>query len=507
MSHYQMPSPVCRPAYKSAWMLQGAIFRICSRQTFFCNVQAQNNTRSMTSEEVRLARLRRTLHSLATRFPKIILKRVDSAFPVLKNKASVQLKAASNEAAHFSMDFNAEEHGEQSEELSKLCSKENLDSCDISQNNGRRMTSKEERLMRLGRTLHSLATLVPKITLTRVVSTFPVLMDKANVQLNATATEATHCIEEPHGEHSAELSELNVEENVNSCRTCKKSFSCNNNLSGHTYVSNREKMSLCEKCVKSFNDKSSPLQRFGCDEGAFSCDVCNKSFTSRCDLDAHIRVHTGERRFSCELCKKMFRHRCSLVSHLRIHTGERLFVCSVCEKLFTIHRNLLTHLRIHSGERPFVCKVCKKMFRHDTNLKMHLKIHSGERPFSCEVCKKSFICRYTLNDHLRIHTGERPFSCEVCKKMFRLRQYLVAHLRVHSGERPFSCEVCKKRFTQRSHLHTHLGVHTGERPFSCEVCKKRFTQSSHLHTHLRVHNVERKFRSRKKSKRVSQSSP
>jgi hypothetical protein len=41
----------------------------------------------MTSEEERLARLRRTLHSLATRVPKVILTLVDWTFPVLKNKA------------------------------------------------------------------------------------------------------------------------------------------------------------------------------------------------------------------------------------------------------------------------------------------------------------------------------------------------------------------------------------------------------------------------------------
>jgi hypothetical protein len=28
MSHYQMSSPICRVPYKSAWMLQGAIFSI-----------------------------------------------------------------------------------------------------------------------------------------------------------------------------------------------------------------------------------------------------------------------------------------------------------------------------------------------------------------------------------------------------------------------------------------------------------------------------------------------
>jgi hypothetical protein len=48
---------------------------------------AQNITRRMSSEEERLARLRRMLHSLATRVPKIILTRVDWIFPVPKNKA------------------------------------------------------------------------------------------------------------------------------------------------------------------------------------------------------------------------------------------------------------------------------------------------------------------------------------------------------------------------------------------------------------------------------------
>jgi hypothetical protein len=48
---------------------------------------AQNNTRRMASEEERLARLRRTLHSLATRVPKVILTRVDCTFPVLKSDA------------------------------------------------------------------------------------------------------------------------------------------------------------------------------------------------------------------------------------------------------------------------------------------------------------------------------------------------------------------------------------------------------------------------------------
>jgi hypothetical protein len=52
---------------------------------YVCSVQ--NNTSRMTTEEERLARLRRVLHSLATRVPKVILNRVECTFPVLKNQA------------------------------------------------------------------------------------------------------------------------------------------------------------------------------------------------------------------------------------------------------------------------------------------------------------------------------------------------------------------------------------------------------------------------------------
>jgi hypothetical protein len=41
----------------------------------------------MVTEEERLARLRRTLHSLATLVPKIILTRVDRTYPVLRDQA------------------------------------------------------------------------------------------------------------------------------------------------------------------------------------------------------------------------------------------------------------------------------------------------------------------------------------------------------------------------------------------------------------------------------------
>jgi hypothetical protein len=52
---------------------------------YVCSIES--DAMRMTNEEERLVRLRRTLHSLATRVPKVILKRVECTFPVLKNRA------------------------------------------------------------------------------------------------------------------------------------------------------------------------------------------------------------------------------------------------------------------------------------------------------------------------------------------------------------------------------------------------------------------------------------
>jgi KRAB domain-containing zinc finger protein len=128
--------------------------------------------------------------------------------------------------------------------------------------------------------------------------------------LDATSAEAAHFnkdvnTEELLGEHSADLSELHSEEKFDSCEICRKPLSHNKNASGPTGVSSRYRISHCEMCVSSFTAKRSAKRRSTGRKLKVSCDICNKSFTSRYDLDSHIRVHTGERPFSCEVCKKV----------------------------------------------------------------------------------------------------------------------------------------------------------------------------------------------------------
>ncbi|XP_021927598.1 zinc finger and SCAN domain-containing protein 5B-like [Zootermopsis nevadensis] len=139
-----------------------------------------------------------------------------------------------------------------------------------------------------------------------------------------------------------------------------------------------------------------------------------------------------------------------------IHGEERAYSCNVCNKSFSWRSHLMIHQRIHSGERPYTCDVCNKSFGRRNHLKIHQSTHSGEQPHSCDVCNKAFSRRSLLKRHLHVHSGERPYSCHLCNKSFSQRSHLKVHQRIHSGERPYSCNKCDKSFSRRSILKGHM---------------------------------------------------
>eukprot|EP00474_Spongospora_subterranea_P009476 CRZ09934.1 hypothetical protein [Spongospora subterranea] len=114
--------------------------------------------------------------------------------------------------------------------------------------------------------------------------------------------------------------------------------------------------------------------------------------------------------------------------------GKKMFACQQCSKVFSRGNNLQAHMRIHTGEMPYVCEHCPKSFARRSGLSRHQRTHTGEKPLQCPQCDKSFADSSNLSRHLRLHSGERPFACEICQKRFSWKSSLEWHLRSHNNE-------------------------------------------------------------------------
>ena len=183
----------------------------------------------------------------------------------------------------------------------------------------------------------------------------------------------------------------------------------------------------------------------------FRCDVCQKGYTRKNDLERHLSINQCEPDleyvFPCTLCEKQFTLKRTLQRHIVAIHEQNLnlnhsFQCNVCRKGFSRQDHLGEHALIHERDPPkypFRCEMCNETFTNTSGLRVHNRMtHGRDLKFKDQFRRDSRRCgdrqKEKKSRHRNIFTHEcssnskTPFQCELCEKLLkkgRLKQHIL----------------------------------------------------------------------------------
>lgn len=284
-----------------------------------------------------------------------------------------------------------------------------------------------------------------------------------------------------------------------SCDECEKVYSSSKALKRHDLSAHKKNKYSCNKCTKSFCSKESLYHhRRGIHAGdkPYTCEECGSSFNFSHSLKLHLLKHSGKRPFQCKECDKTYLTANHLKMHMiGVHQNNKIHTCRFCSKSFAYKTSLKVHEMTHENIKPYKCKICEKGFVNSHSLKYHTESkHQADTWFSCNICQKQFKTEFSMKTHRRRHSmdGNR-FMCDVCGRQFMYKSTLEIHTAIHKDEKSYQCSTCGKSFKTYATLYSHQYVHRTESPYPCPECGKPFKTKERCKAHQRRHSGTKSF--------------
>lgn len=224
----------------------------------------------------------------------------------------------------------------------------------------------------------------------------------------------------------------------------------------------------------------------------FICDHCDKNFTNKTRIAAHV--------IKCNMNRLKSSTKVERPSYRRVPKPHELTVpCPLCPPNALKFKNteiLSLHLTEHdrfelisqqswaSKKKTLMqCPHCERRFGNDDEFEAHLKNHKEGRFMTCELCGRSIVSS-SLKTHLKLHF--KRFCCEFCSHKFRNRSDLMKHIRLnHDRPDNYECHFCMKKIRHKPALEKHLEFCRGPGSVGpCVHCGQNFVTKSDRMYHV-----------------------
>uniref|UniRef100_A0A8D8MT37 Zinc finger and BTB domain-containing protein 24 n=1 Tax=Culex pipiens TaxID=7175 RepID=A0A8D8MT37_CULPI len=197
------------------------------------------------------------------------------------------------------------------------------------------------------------------------------------------------------------------------------------------------------------------------------CEICNRSFASKQDLDVHM-----------QLCKPQSEPNGGQ------STAGQWQICSLCNAKLANKRTLRSHMNSVHGEKKHHCEYCGSKFARAYDLKKHCRsLHSAELANNpnTDTQDKATTPSYDPNPTTN-EQDKQIFNCNICAKPFTKLYKLVRHYRiVHSTDQEGSPVAPPPPPPPRRSNNEEGSTKPTHR---CFTCHKRFAKYSTLKHHV-----------------------
>ena len=216
------------------------------------------------------------------------------------------------------------------------------------------------------------------------------------------------------------------------CEQCGKRYSQKCTLKAHIDAAHDviERFE-CKECGQRFQQRWRLTSHLDSHEinKPYKCTICEKSFTKEAGLQLHVSHHS-EKMFKCDVCGKCLMSRHHFDKHIQKHNVS--YKCDKCDKIYSTKGKLNAHIIVHSDNFPHKCETCGDTFKRKCGLKAHMERHRKGKPFKCEKCNKSFRSISSVKRHDNdVHKKLKPHKCEVCGNCFAQGSQPKYHLSTH----------------------------------------------------------------------------